>query len=126
MTSTKAKASAFRAHAIAWINERHDERTVQQAALDMAKLDGRLARLEDKLIDDVIDQELYARKREEILLRRQRLQERLAVRDHRARLIAKLDGFLELGKTLSVIYRNAIPAGKRDLVGFATSNRLCC
>ena len=119
-----SQAQAFRAEAINWINERFDDDAVQQAALAMSKLDGRLARLEDKLIDDVIDSELYARKRQDILLQRQNLKEQMEQKDRKERLIAKLDQFLELGKTLCVTYQNAQPVGKRSLVGFTASNRV--
>ena len=118
-----SQARTFRAKAIKWINERYDDNTVEQAALAMAKLEGRLRRLEDKLIDDVIDRELYARKREEILLQQQQQKELMAKRDKKVELIAKLDRFLELGKTLSVTYQNAKPVGKRGLVTFTASNR---
>ena len=96
------QAQEFREEAVAWINEEYDDVSVKQAEMAMAKLEGRLKRLEDKYIDDKIDENLYARKRQEILLQRKGLEDTTSIQDKKHRLIAKVDKILELGKTLVV------------------------
>lgn len=118
------QTQGFREKAVIWINEKYDDSSAQQSALAIAKLDGRLTRLEDKLVDDVIDEEVYKRKRQETLLHRQKLVDDMKLQDKKTRLVTILNKFLELGKILSNTYQNALPVGKRHFVRFATSNRL--
>ncbi len=90
---------------------------------DMAKLAVREQRLNDKLLDDLIDDEAYKIMKENIATARLQVQKKLT--DLRQNTISddQLSDFLERAKSLYVSYISANPSEKREIVKCATSNR---
>lgn len=121
---TDQQVSELKTHFEEWLAERSDNAEADRAAFELAKLDARSTRLDDKLLDGVIDDELYKRKTTEVLLERQRWQTAAAEKAGNVTRLSALDQFLELAKNLCQTYVSAASAQKREIVKFATSNRL--
>lgn len=103
--------------------EKQDSATSRHVPLELAKLDKRLATLEDKLLDEVIDNATYLRKKKAILLERKRwedIAQNAASVQHKQRTLSR---FLELVKSLYLTYVSALDEQKREIITFATSNR---
>ncbi len=106
-----------------WLEQPEQQRARQIAQLELPKLDQKLSRLTDKLIDGVIDDEAFQAKRGDLLKEQRRLQE---ASDISAQFEAKRDTFmkyLELAKSLVFQYENGDRAEKRELLKITTSNR---
>ncbi len=94
------------------------------AQFELTKIEERLSRLTDKLLDGVIDDGLYEKKKRVLLHDRIRAQECLSRARSADAKIARIDQFLELAKNLCRLYQNAADAGKREILNLTTSNRL--
>lgn len=122
---TGAQLKKLRAWFIRHMEETDGGKAQQQAAaFELSKIDERLSRLADKLIDGVVDDELYETKKAALLLERKRWQELVDKEGGAQAKIGKLDRFLELAKNLCLHYQLAAEDQKRELVIFAFSNRL--
>ncbi|WP_300394166.1 recombinase family protein [Henriciella sp.] len=106
-----------------WLDRKRVEDDTDRAEFELMKIQERLSRLTDMLIDGVIDEEAFQKKRAAIMLDEQRWQEIAARKADNDRNIAVLDKFLERAKSLVSLYQMADPAMKRELAVFATSNR---
>ena len=122
-TLNDAQAQKLRARFMKSLCGINNAERQKAAAFELAKIDERLSRLADKLIDGVIDDALYEKKKAAILMDRQRCQEAVEEVGNLDAKIAKLDRFLELAKSLYLQYRSASDDQKRELLNFASSNR---
>lgn len=107
-----------------YLDTRSDDAAAARASLELSKLDERLSSLEDKWLDGDVDDETYERKKNSIIIDRQglrRLAEKVTAKETTLR---NLDKFLELVKSLYLAYVSAVAAQKREIVQFATSNRI--
>ncbi len=103
----------------AWIEKRSSSNTEQRHALRIGKINERLDRITDAYIDGLIDADTFASRKEHLLLERQRVEEeqdKQVEPDH----VLK---FLELIKSLDLLYISSVPDEKRELIEWATSNR---
>jgi len=107
----------------ALFNERETDPITDQAQLELAKLDDRFNRLTDKLIEDIIDNETFQKKKQEILLARKRWQEQQCQSSDLSTRLQNLDKFLEHVKSLYASYVLASSDRKREILVFLTSNR---
>lgn len=120
---TDHQVRTLRTNFESWLESRADEAAADNAAFELAKLDDRLSRLEDKLIDDIIDDDIYQRKKTEILINQKRWKAMLDKKVTKEHKITRLAKFLELVKSLYIAYVSAAADQKREIVRFATSNR---
>jgi len=105
-----------------WFKETDSDPTPNKAPMELAKLDERLNNLTDKLIDEVIDNDTFRCKKQEILLQQQHWQSvKRQVSNLGARL-QKLDKFLEHVKSLYSNYFLATSAQKREILKLVSSN----
>lgn len=106
-----------------YLDEQSDATAEEHATFELSKLAARLRRIEDKLIDGIIDDETYQRKKTEVLLDRQRWRKVADQKETKATKLSLLEKFLERVKSLYHAYLSAASAQKREIVKFATSNR---
>ncbi|MDA4845247.1 recombinase family protein [Hoeflea poritis] len=106
-----------------WSQERNDTDSTQTYAMQLEKSQQRLERLEDAVIDQLIDKDTYHRRRKKLLLEHTKLQELHAEHQNRQLKPGLVVQFLELIKNLSEHYKIAKPDEKREIVEIATSNR---
>ncbi len=97
---------------------------VETLKLQLRNSEARLSRLDDKLIDDVIGDEVYKRKREELLIGQAVIKENLAREKKRNLTAEQVRKFLEQVKSLYSSYENGTKDEKRHIVNLASSNRL--
>ncbi len=123
-TLTDENISWLQKELTAYIEAQGANDVSDRAPLELAKLKGRLSSLTDKLIDDLIDAEIYSEKKAQILLEQKRWETLASKSDDREIKLQRLDQFLERAKSLYSNYQNADPNEKREIVKSATSNRL--
>lgn len=106
------------------LEARSDDAAAARASLELSKLEERLSNLEDKWLDGNVDDETYERKKNSIIMDRQewrKVAEKVTAKETTLR---NLDKFLELVKSLYLTYVSAVETQKREIVQFATSNRI--
>jgi len=106
-----------------WFLEADTDPQIDQAPLEIIKLDERLERLTDKLIDEIIDNNVYLKKKEEILLDKKRWQTIQSQSSKLSDRLQKLDKFLEHVKSLYSGYFSVNSDRKRETLNYLTSNR---
>lgn len=94
------------------------------AALQVAQIKDRMERLTDALIDRLIDQDTFNTRKSSLLLEKLEIEQNMKKLDDRAPDRENVLKFLELIKTLTDTYKIANEAEKRQIVKFASSNRL--
>lgn len=102
-----------------WSVDEGDHGAAQKMRL--GQLQDRLARLTDAYIDHVIDRDIFEERKAALLMERKQIEEQLAMPSQP--LPVRLSKFLERAKGAYLLYKSAIPAEKRDLLGNFTSNR---
>jgi len=108
---------------VEWLNEKGD--MLKAYDMQLANLQERLARLTDAYIDRTIDKELFEDRKGALLNERAGLAEqRTAVASTRRSVPDTLREFLELASRAKMLYENAMPEEKRDLLRIVTSNRV--
>ncbi len=122
-TLNDAQATKLRDSFKQWLDYSDDKAKIQNAKFELTKLDARLSRLEDKLLDGVFDDETYERKKAVILIEQANWKKTVKERDNKAAKIDRLEKLLELFKNLYLTYVSAAKEQKREMVKFATSNR---
>ena len=106
-----------------WFEERSPDSHANTHAMQLQQIEGRLDRLTEALIDRLIDNEEFNKRKEKLYLEKSRIEEKI-VKDTENRADAgNIRKFLELIKNLAVTYLFADPAEKRQIVQLATSNR---
>jgi len=94
------------------------------APLQLANLKDRMNRLTDALIDRIIDREDFERRRSELILEEATLQEKMAERQTFAQKANEVRKMLELVKSVATTYLFGTGSEKREIVKYATSNRI--
>ena len=106
-----------------WLQQRSPEADVKGVELQLSQSKAKLQRLTDALIDRLIDQDEFNKRKQKALLEQARLaKQQREIQQNQARLI-RTRKFLELAKNLAEHYIFANPARKREIVDIATSNR---
>ena len=106
-----------------WIDAGNVDPAARRAPLEINKLDAKLSRLTDKLIDDLIDNETFQHKKKEILLEQEKWRQCLQTLANSAGRRDRAEKFFELQKSLISQYANANDEEKREIVQISTSNR---
>ena len=107
----------------AWAKKHDGSNDKRTHAMRMAQLEERLERLEDAAIEQVIDADSFAKRKQKVLLEKAALEtaRRKTARFHH--IPGVIRKFLERLKNLAEHYIFAEPAEKREIVEIATSNR---
>ena len=114
-----------RVQAIASSTSNHQEDLERSLDLQLVKLNARLARLTDALIDGLVDRTQFNRRRGALLDERARLQEaRDSAPDSLERSERQVAEIFELAKKASLSYEHASDDLRRELIEKTTSNRL--
>lgn len=106
-----------------YLKRNTEDKTRQKLEEEKSKLQNRLDRLYEDKLDGVVSQEFYGQKSEEYSARIKELDSHISQYTH-----ADLDYYdfgnktLELAKKASVLYKNANPEEKRELLGFLLSD----
>lgn len=90
---------------------------------ELPKLEQRMERLAEKLVDDVIDSETFQALRAKMLREQTRLNDIVSKAATSRADIEQLERFLELSKNLLFQYKNSDRDEKRALIGIMTSAR---
>lgn len=99
------------------------EREIRSVKLLMEQNQARRARLTDAFLDGTIEKELFEERKSGLLLESTGLKEKLAHLERQGGgALVRLAKFLELAKTASLLYKEALPHEKRDLIKKLTSN----
>ena len=93
-------------------------------ALQLANLKNRMNRLTDALIDRIIDREDFERRKSELMLEEAAQQEKMAQRQTFAQKANEVRKMLELVKSVATTYLFGTGSEKREIVKYATSNRI--
>jgi len=107
-----------------WFDEREKQKPPEISHLNLAKVDDRLDTLADKLIDHVIDDNTYQRKKQKLLLQRKSIEETQRKSINIDEVANNIRKFLERVKNLCLTYQMATSTEKRELVKITSSNRL--
>lgn len=95
----------------------------KQLLMDVAQIETRLAKLADAYVDEVFDKETYFAKKNELIIKRQEIKEKLESKSGgEADSLKELQEFLELVKSVYLSYNTANPEEKREMVQITTSN----
>jgi len=96
---------------------------IQAQQLQLDRVESRLARLMDLLVDGTVDKTLFNEKQNALLVERVRAQEMLAEsRTGSGRLLEELENIVELAKSPSLLYKAASSEKRRQLVKTLLSN----
>ena len=91
--------------------------------LQLGNVKARLDRLTDTLLDGIIGNEIYASKKEELLVKQRNLEEKIELlEDNNNTIFEKARTFLELAKNVVNTYDSGILEEKRDLIETIVSN----
>lgn len=122
-TLTDEQVIYLRERFAAMLDEEDQYAAAVNIEFELAKLDERLSRLTDKLLDGVLDNDAFNKKKAEILRDQTRWREVNASRSKKGERQRRFDQFLELAKTLYLTFGIAANEQKRELLKLATSNR---
>jgi site-specific DNA recombinase len=103
--------------------ERDRASVIQAQRLQFDRVESRLAKLMDLLMDGTVEKTLFNEKQNALLVEKVRIQETLAEsRQGSARLLEELENTVELAKRPSVLYKVASAEKRRELVKTLLSN----
>ncbi len=97
--------------------------TAKTHIMQLSKSEARLEKLTDALLDEVIDADTFARRKERLLLEQARLKEAHKKALNGRSYLQMVEQFLERIKNLAEHYKLAEPPEKRQIAEFTTSNR---
>lgn len=118
-----ADISKLDAEITSWIAAKNTDAYVNTYSMQLTKIEVKLERLTDALIDHLVDQEIFSKRKEGLLLEKIRLNEAIETSKKLPDSL-QIQKFLELVKNLSLTYGIAEVDEKRQIVQFATSNRI--
>ncbi len=99
------------------------EQELTRLRLRLDSIRNRLNRLTDALIDGLLEKSLFDERKNAVLLEEREVKDHIVEWEHNGgRGLARLEKFLELVKSASLLYKAADPVGKRDLIRELTSN----
>jgi DNA invertase Pin-like site-specific DNA recombinase len=105
-----------------WESER--ESVLNASRLKVRSLQDRLNRLTDAYIDGTIEKDLFERRKTTLLIDQKGVEEQLAALEANGQSVPdRLQEFLELAGSASLLYQMSLDDEKRDLLEIATSNR---
>ncbi|MFZ5618506.1 MAG: recombinase family protein [Pseudomonadota bacterium] len=122
-TLTGAQAASLRERFAAALDAEDQYAAATNIDFEMAKLDERLSRLTDKLLDGVLDDDAFSQKKAEILHEQARWRETNARRAQKSERQRRFEQFLELAKNLYLSFGIAGTEQKREIAKLAFSNR---
>ena len=108
---------------VEWLAPKNDD-IVSPAALQLAQVEQRIARLTDGFINGLIDEPTYLAKKEALFLDRQRCRAEVSAPPRTRPTPDDLMKFLELAKSLWRNYQSGSRVEKRQIIELATSNRI--
>jgi hypothetical protein len=106
-----------------WLGKKEYHANITSLELRIAKIDERLDRLTDLLIDGQFDKQLFEEKKRQLSAERLSLQDELTEARKNELLPDKLEKFIELMKTLTKLHDLLVDDEKRSLVQNVFSNR---
>ncbi|MFZ1813091.1 MAG: recombinase family protein [Rhizobiaceae bacterium] len=123
LSLTPAQETKLRARFTAWVESKERLANIASLELRIAKIDGRLDRLTDLLIDGDIDKRQCDNRKRALFLERAELVE--AIKEARKNELPsdKLEEFVERMKSLAAFHISLNPSEKRRLVENVFSNR---
>ncbi len=107
----------------AWCEAHVEQDTLKTIEMQLGQIEGRLERLTNALIDRLIDQTTFNKRKEALYLERARLQEAVEAEQEKQPDPHRVQRFLELIKSLAATYIFAKPDEKRQIVQMTISNR---
>lgn len=120
---TDAQLDQMTETAVTWAKEAYEADHSKDRKSELAQLDDKLDRLTDAMIERLIEEETFARKKEKLLLEKAELHEIIKNESRKTDPEASMLQMVELAKNLVSTYVFAEPAEKRQLVEMLTSNR---
>jgi site-specific DNA recombinase len=117
-----ADISKLESEITAWIASRNTDSSANTYSMQLSKIEEKLERLTDALIDHLVDQEVFSKRKEVLFLEKIRLNEAIEA-SKKLPDPAQIQKFLELVKNLALTYGIADVDEKGQIVQFATSNR---
>ena len=106
-----------------WAEERDQPITSNTIPMQLAQVESRLERLTDAVLDQLIDEETYQKRKEALTLQKLKFEEMAQKQANEHVDPSRIRKFLELIKNLAATYYSAIPAEKREIAKITTSNR---
>ncbi len=106
-----------------WIAQKQE--LLRSAQLQLAGLNTKMDRLTDAYLEKLLDRDAFATKKETLM--REIMQKEKsceAISDEKERIVARVNKFLELSKSLQTSYNLAKPDKKSELLEIVTSNLL--
>lgn len=95
----------------------------QQLILRQNLIKDRISRLADGYMDGVFDKESYLAKKNELILEKKTIKEKLSLLDKsNEQILLRFESFLELANSAYLSYQSAKPEDRRELVEILTSN----
>lgn len=116
-------AARLQAEAWSWIDDSADTGAMN-VAKQLARIDAKLEKLTDAVVDELIDRDSYHRRKETLLLERARFEAGLIKGSEKQDAARTLSVFLEQAKSLAGLYEKLIGEEKREFLEIATSNRV--
>ena len=108
-----------------WMHTRAEDASANTYQMQLTQIEEKLVRLTDALVDRLIDSETFAARKQSLFLEKARVNEAVnTIKKLPDRTLVQK--FLELIKSLSMLYENANADEKRQLVQITTSNRSVC
>lgn len=107
-----------------WFEKRKKKTPATTAPMQLAQIDAKLDTLDDKLLEKIIDDETYQRKRGQLLFEKKKLEEQQREQANEAHEPERVRQFLERVKDFLYSYRNVNSVEKREIAELTTSNRL--
>jgi site-specific DNA recombinase len=100
-----------------------EQEQLKACALQLSSINDRMEKLEDAAIEQLIDKESFQKRKQKLQLERASIEQKQRGIAQKRRDPDAVSHFLELVKNLAWHYEEASPAGKRELVEIALSNR---
>ncbi|MCA1622474.1 MAG: recombinase family protein [Acidobacteria bacterium] len=95
----------------------------KQLLMEVSQIETRLTKLADAYVDEVFDKETYLVKKNELVIKRQGIKEKLESKNNNEKDVAEqLREFLELLKSVYLSYKTADDEEKREMVQITTLN----
>ncbi len=105
--------------------EQMHREALEQCQLQLDQIRSRMNRLTDAYIDGAVDRALFEERKASLLSEEATAKDKVKELEAGCdRMLARLQKILELAKTASDAYKNALPEEKREFVRDLTSNRL--
>lgn len=118
------EVDALRGKFEGWLRKFDQAAMKHRTKARLAKLENRLSSLTDKFVDELIDQSIYESKRDDISKSIAECRSLLAQEDKTDWYRQKLEELLEHAKSLVFAYQIADRTRKREIILFASSNRV--